>query len=101
MFWCEMEKGKVMYNVSVRKNMEIDLDDAGNFVAQVLQEDFDFISKEINEMKKIRQFSDVQVQDWNNNIEVRDAMKTLLRYYMVKSDYDEFMELQRVYGNVV
>ena len=90
-----------MYNVSVRKNMEIDLDDAGNFVAQVLQEDFDFISKEINEMKKIRQFSDVQVQDWNNNIEVRDAMKTLLRYYMVKSDYDEFMELQRVYGNVV
>lgn len=96
-----MEKGEVMYNVSVRKNMEIDLDDAGNFVAQVLQEDFDFISKEINEMKKIRQFSDVQVQDWNNNIEVRDAMKTLLRYYMVKSDYDEFMELQRVYGNVV
>ena len=90
-----------MYNVSVRKNMEIDLDDAGNFVAQVLQEDFDFISKEINEMKKIRQFSDVQVQDWNNNIEVRDAMKILLRYYMVKSDYDEFMELQRVYGNVV
>lgn len=89
-----------MYNVSVRKNMELDFEDAGNLVAQVLQADFDFISKEINEMKKIVHFSEVQVEDWNNNIEVRDAMKTLMRYYMVKSDYDEFMELQRVYGNV-
>ena len=89
-----------MYNVSVRKNMELDFEDAGNLVAQVLQEDFDFISKEINEMKKIRHLSEVQVHDWNNNMEVRDAMKVLMRYYMVKSDYDEFMELQRVYGNV-
>ena len=90
-----------MYNVSVRKNMELDFEDAGNLVAQVLQEDFDFISKEINEMKNSRQFSEVQVQDWNNSIEVRDAMKTLMRYYMTKQDYDQFMELQRVYGNVV
>ena len=89
-----------MYNVTVRKDMEIDFDDAGNLVAQVLQADFDFISKEINEMKKIRHLSEVQVHDWNNNMEVRDAMKILMRYYMVKSDYNEFMELQRVYGNV-
>ena len=90
-----------MYNVSVKRDMELDFEDAGNLVAQILQVDFDFISKEINEMKRIPHFSDVQVEDWNNNVEVRDAMKTLMRYYMVKSDYDEFMELQRVYGNVV
>ena len=89
-----------MYNVTMRKDMEIDFEEAGDLVAQVLQEDFDFISKEINEMKKIRHLSEVQVHDWNNNMEVRDAMKVLMRYYMVKDDYDEFMELQRVYGNV-
>lgn len=89
-----------MYNVTVRKNMELDFDEAGSLIAQVLQEDFDFISKEINEMKRIRHFSEVQVHDWNNNMEVRDAMKTLMRYYMTKQDYDAFMELQRVYGNV-
>lgn len=90
-----------MYNVSVRKNMEIDLDDAGNLVAQVLKEDFDFISKEINELTyKLRTLRPHECEDLQRNIEVRDAMKVLLSYYMVKSDYNEFMELQRVYGNV-
>lgn len=95
-----MEKGEVMYRLSQKTEVEVDAEAASKLVAQVLQADFDFISKEINEMKKIVHFSEVQVEDWNNNIEVRDAMKTLMRYYMIKSDYDEFMELQRVYGNV-
>lgn len=91
-----------MYNVTVKRNMEIDLDEAGNIVAQVLQEDFEFISKEIHELKaKWNTLKPHEVQDWNRNMEVRDAMKTLLSYYMTKRNYDEFMELQRVYGNVV
>lgn len=90
-----------MYNVSVKKNMELDLIEAGNIVAQVLQEDFDFISKEINELQSRNDLKPFEAVDLANNIEIRHAMKTLLRYYMVKSDYDEFMELQRVYGNVV
>lgn len=90
-----------MYNVSVKKNMELDLIEAGNIVAQVLQEDFDFISKEINELQSRNDLKPFEAIDLANNIEIRHAMKTLLRYYMVKSDYDEFMELQRVYGNVV
>lgn len=89
-----------MYNVSVTKNMEIDLDDAGDLVAQVLQEDFDFISKEIIELKSKRDIKSFEAEDLKRNIEVRDAMKTLLSYYMIKRDYNEFMELQRVYGNV-
>lgn len=89
-----------MYNVTVKKNMEIDLDDAGNLVAQVLKEDFDFISKDIIELKS-KSLKSFEMEDLKRNLEIQEAMKTLLSYYMTKRDYDEFMELQRVYGNVV
>lgn len=91
-----------MYNVTVKRNMDLDFEDAGDLVAQVLQADFEFISKEINELKaKWNTLKPHEVHDWNRNMEVRDAMKTLMSYYMTKRSYDEFMELQRVYGNVV
>ena len=89
-----------MYNVSVKNNMQIDLDQAGNIVAQVLMEDFEFISKEIAELSHKRDLKRHEMEDLANNIEMRDAMKSLLRYYMVHKDYMEFIELQRVYGNV-
>lgn len=90
-----------MYNVSVKRNMEIDLEEAGNLVAQVLQEDFEFICKEIHELKrKMGSLRDFEVEDFKRSAEVHDAMKVLLGYYMTKRNYDEFMELQRVYGNV-
>ena len=89
-----------MYNVSVKKNMELDFEDAGALVAQVLMNDFEFISKEINELSyKLTTLKPHECEDLKNNIEMRDAMKTLLRYYMTHNDYVEFMELQRVYGN--
>lgn len=88
-----------MYNVTVRKNMEIDLEDAGNVVAQVIQEDFDFLSKEIIELKS-KTLKSFEMEDLKRNLEVQEAMKTILSYYMTKRDYNEFMELQRVYGNV-
>lgn len=90
-----------MYNVSVKKNMQIDLDQAGNLVAQVLMEDFEFISKEVNELYHKSDLERHEVEDLGNNIEMRDAMKSLLRYYLTHRDYMEFIELQRVYGNVV
>lgn len=90
-----------MYNVNVKRNMELDFEEAGNLIAQVLQADFEFISNELNEMKRnMDGWTSVQTQDWNNSMEVRDAMKTLMRYYMTHRDYKEFMELQRCYGNV-
>ena len=90
-----------MYNVSVKRNMEINREDAGNLVAQVLQEDFEFICKEIHELKhKMGSLRDFEVEDFKRNAEIHDAMKVLLGYYMTKRNYDEFMELQRVYGNV-
>lgn len=89
------------YEVSVRKTMEIDHEEAADILAQILQVDFDFISKEINEMKNKGRWADHEIWDLNRNMEVRNAMNTLLSYYMTKRSYDEFMELQRVYGNVV
>jgi hypothetical protein len=90
-----------MYNVNVKRNMELDFEEAGSLVAQVLQADFEFVSKELNEMKRsMGSWTSTQTQDWNNSMEVRDAMKTLMKYYMTHRDYNEFMELQRCYGNV-
>jgi len=91
----------IMIKLKRTREIEIDIEEAQNLVAQVLQEDFDFISKEINELQYLtRTMTSVEIQDWNNSMEVRDAMKTLMRYYMTRNDYNEFMELQRVYGNV-
>lgn len=89
-----------MYNVSVKNNMQIDLDQAESLVVQVLMEDFEFISKEVNELSHKRDLKRHEAEDLANNIEMRDAMKSLLRYYMVHDDYMQFIELQRVYGNV-
>jgi hypothetical protein len=74
---------------------------AGSLVAQVLKEDFEFISKEVAELiHKRDKLERHQMEDLSNNVEMRDAMKSLLRYYLTHNDYTEFMELQRVYGNV-
>jgi len=89
-----------MYNVTIQKNAELNHEQAGNIVTQVLQEDFEFLSKEINELLHKRDKKGYEYEDLKNNEEMRDAMKTLLRYYMTHRDYTEFMELQRVYGNV-
>ena len=39
-----------MYNVTIQKNAELNFDQAGSIVTQVLQEDFEFLSKEIAEL---------------------------------------------------
>ena len=88
-----------MYNVTVRKNMELDVDDAGDIVAQILQEDFDFLSRDIVELRS-KPLKSFEMEDLKRNLEIQEAMKTLLSYYMTKRNYDEFMEVQRVYGNV-
>lgn len=90
-----------MISLNHMTKIEVDPIEAGNFVAQVLQDDFDFISKEINEYNRKKNLSAIETEDMLNSVEVRSAMNTLLKYYMTYKDYKEFMELQRVYGNVV
>jgi hypothetical protein len=89
-----------MYNVTLQNHVALNHEQAGSLVAQVLKEDFEFISKEVNELMRKQGLKPHECEDVANNIEMRDAMKSLLRYYLTHNDYTEFMELQRVYGNV-
>jgi hypothetical protein len=92
-----------MVKVKYTKDLELDTLEAGSLVAQVLQEDYEFLCKEINELRGkalIGIIKSYEAEDLSNDLEIREAMKTLMRYYMTRNDYNEFMELQRVYGNV-
>ncbi len=89
-----------MYTLKHTKSVEVEIEEAGNLVAQVLQEDFEFVSQNINEIKSKRDLKSYEVEDLARDLEIRNAMKTLLSYYMVKDEYDKFMEIQRCYGNV-
>ena len=88
-----------MYTLKHTKSVEVDLEEAGNLVAQVLQEDYEFVSDSINKLKFKRDIQSYEAEDLARDLEIRNAMKTLLSYYIVKGEYDKFMEIQRCYGN--
>jgi hypothetical protein len=90
---------KTMYTLKHTKSVEVEVEEAGNLVAQVLQEDYEFVSASINELKFKSNIRPHEAEDLARDLEIRNAMKTLLSYYMVKSEYDKFMEIQRCYGN--
>lgn len=89
-----------MYTVKHSAELDLNMVEAENLVAQILQEDFEFISQDINELRSKSDLKPYESVDLARNIEVREAMKTLMQYYMVRDKYLEFMEMQRVYGNV-
>lgn len=89
-----------MYTLRQTKEVEVDIEEAGNLVAQVLQEDYEFVSASINDLRFKHDLKRHEAEDLARDLEIRDAMKTLLSYYMVKGEYDKFMEIQRCYGNV-
>ena len=88
-----------MYNVTVKKNVELDQEQASDLVGSLLKEDFEFITKEINSYG-LKTLLPHQAIDLQHNLEIREAMKVLLTYYLTHKDHTEFFELQRVYGNV-
>lgn len=79
--------------VKVTGNITFDVDalEAGNIVAQVLKDDYRFITKDINELRAIETPSDVDLQDLENDIKVQKAMIELLSYYMTFEDFANFM----------
>ena len=87
----------MMYDVS------IDAEQADNLVAAVLMETFDDLSRNILSAQGrgispgLKTF---EVEDMVNDIKVREAIKEVLAYYLTHDDYVDFMEMQRVYGNV-
>jgi hypothetical protein len=83
----------------MQKQVDLDHNQAASLVGQVLKEDFEFITQEINSMG-LKTLLPHQVIDLQRNLEVRAAMKELLTYYLTHKEYTEFFEIQRVYGNV-
>jgi hypothetical protein len=83
----------------MQKQVDLDHNQAANLVGQVLKEDFEFITQEINSygLNSLRPY---EVEDLTRSLEVRAAMKVLLTYYLTHKEHTEFFELQRVYGNV-
>jgi hypothetical protein len=93
----------MMYVVNGKNNVEVDAEEASELTALVLMDDFMSVCDDINRgIARLGQadWSPVLAQDLSRWIEVRDAMKVMLSYYLTKEDYDMFMEDQRVYGNV-
>lgn len=81
-----------MITVKYEQELELSNDEATEMIAQVLQEDFIFLTQEINELRNIgANLTMIQGADLVNNMNVRDAMRTLIKYYMVKEDYDAFL----------
>lgn len=90
-----------MYNVTMQKKVELDQTEAGRLVGEILKSDFEFIAKEVNELHgKLHTLKDYERQDLIDNMQIFDAMKKLLSYYLTHEEYSTYMELQRCYGNV-
>lgn len=83
----------------IHKTINVDDERAGDLVAQVLQKDFELICANIRALRSKPRLQRHEYVDLVNDLEYKDAMKTLLSYYMKHSDYVEFMEMQRCYGN--
>jgi len=91
---------KMMYNVTVKKNVELDQEQASDLVGSLLKEDFEFITQEVRFLQRKPDLKPYEAQDLQRSIEVRAAMKVLLTYYLTYKEYTEFFEIQRMYGNV-
>ena len=89
-----------MFKVKHEAELELSFEQAGKLVAEVLMEDFDFLSKEIIEYRSKRNLTPIEAQDMIDTMNTRDGIQKVLNYYLKHDDYVQFMELQRCYGNV-
>lgn len=90
----------MMYEVTMQKNLMLNDQQAGHIVGQVLMKDFEFVCQSINALKQKRDLKPHEGEDLIHDLQIRDAMTTLIKYYLTYKEYTEFFELQRVYGNV-
>jgi hypothetical protein len=88
------------YTVNASKTMNVDVEEAQDLTRLVLEDDFASLSEDINRLRNKFSLESYEANDLGNFIEMRNAIKTVLRFYSTKEQYDEFMEVQRVYGNV-
>jgi hypothetical protein len=63
-------------------------------------DDFDSLAREIRQLQSKDNLQSYEAQDLVDNVKTKNAIREVLKYYMTHDDYMEYMELQRIYGNV-
>lgn len=84
-----MEKIRIKAEVSLP--IELPIEQAEEVVVQVLKDDYDRLNTDIMRLKMKDNLENFQKEDLRRDIEVRDAVRTLLSYYMVNTDFEMFM----------
>jgi hypothetical protein len=70
-------------------DIEIDFDIADNILKQNLLERYRVLCKNIEELKAKESLKFYQIADLKDYKRYRDAIKTVLRYYMTKKEFEE------------
>ena len=91
----------MMYDVAVTYTANIGPEEADRLTAVVLMETFENLARGVMSMQgRINELKPHEYQDLAHDTTTRDAIKVVLEYFMTHDDYLEFMEMQRVFGNV-
>lgn len=85
-----------MTKVKVKVEQELDLDweDSQKIVVAVLKEDFDSLTNDIEDYRKGRSYYDLkpyEKEDLDRWLKTRDAIYTMLNYYLAPDELDSFM----------
>lgn len=78
--------------------VELSHTQSSQVVIQNLCEDYENVAKSIHLLMS-KDLKPYQVADLAYDLDLRDAIKFLLSYYMTEDEYLQFMEIQRCYGN--
>ena len=77
-------------NVDLKlNNVEIDIETADRIVVAVMFDQYSTIKQEIKEQKTIENPLDYQKEDLKYNEKFLDAVKTMLKHYIVHSEWPE------------
>jgi hypothetical protein len=82
---------KIRINAEVSLPIELPIEQAEEVVVQVLKDDYDRLNDSIMRLRMKDHLENYQKEDLSRDVEVRDAVRTLLSYYMVNTDYQMFM----------
>lgn len=72
--------------------LELSFEQAQEIVQNVLMEDFSNLCEEIAALEDRGDLEDFEIQDLEDSKRFRKAMKRMLRYYLPRTEADEYIE---------
>jgi hypothetical protein len=81
--------------MSYIEGIKIDYDTADRIVMEILKEDYLMVKENIRNIENLVKTDDIKsyvVEDLKYDKKLLKAIKRVLRYYMVKGNYDRFIE---------